>query len=76
MLFCLPRERHQRRVERQGQEEMGCRNRSHGQDGDEIRDVPAVRDEGCHGKDNHTGNKERGENHGEFELKKIRVSMT
>lgn len=50
----LPGESHQRRVERNRQQQVTNGNRSHWQDGHEILDMPTVRDERRDGKNNHT----------------------
>ena len=47
---------------------MTDRHRRHGQDGNEIRDLPAVRHEGCLGQDNHAGDTNKRKGKAEFEL--------
>ena len=67
-LISLPGERHERGVEGQRQQEMRSRNGSHGQDGDEIGNVPAVRDERRSCKNDHANDEGEREDDGEFEL--------
>lgn len=43
-------------------------NGSHRENGDEVGNTPAHGHKGSDGEDNHAGNEDDGEHHGEFEL--------
>ena len=57
----LPRERHQRRVQRKRQQQVRRRHCGHGEDGNKVCDAPVVRNERGNGKDDHAGDEEAGE---------------
>jgi len=64
----LPRESHQRRIQRERQQEMRDSDRAHRQDSDEILDSPVVWDERPDGQDYYACKTEDTEEHGELEL--------
>ena len=63
----LPRERHQRWVQHYGQQQMARCYRCHGQDGNEVLDLPVGRDETSRGKDDHAEYAQDGKGHAELE---------
>ena len=63
----LPRKRHQRRIERDGQEQMTRGHGRHGQDSDEVLDPPVIRDERRNSQDDHGDDAEKRKRNGELE---------
>lgn len=65
--FDLESESHERRVERNWQQQVRSADHGHGQNGNEIRYLPAVRNERSDGKNDHTGNTNQTKSNGVLE---------
>ncbi len=66
--YKLPRKGHQGRVQNDRQQHVAAGDSRHGQDSDEVFNLPVRRDERARGENNHAGDTDEGEGHAELEL--------